>query len=125
MPDGVLRIFSGDSRLSPHRQKRNPLFVWDVDPGEFSVSNRRAIFDAKIKLGFRNPMVGFAKLSPVHKNRQILTFRVTTLNQLKATEKYPAVTDEEIANCGAYYCEILYDEDVPEMWNFASAGIRE
>jgi len=119
MADGVLRIFSGDSAISPHRMKRNPLFCWDVNPEDFSVSNIRTILDAKKALGIRQPMVGFAKLSPVHGNRQILTFRVTTQNHRHATERFPEpVTEEELAVCGAHYCEVIYEGDVGEMWQF-------
>jgi hypothetical protein len=118
MPDGKLRIFSGDIALSPHRQKRDPLFCWDVDPKDFSVSNRRTIMDGRQNLGMQLPMIGFAKLSPVHNNRQILTFRVTTLNHRHATEKYPAVTEHDLAQSGGHYCVIRYEEDVPNTWRF-------
>ena len=119
MPDGVLRIFSGDFVQSPHRQKRDPLFCWDVNPDDFSVSNVRTILDARRTLGMELPMVGFAKLPPVHNNRQLLTFRVTTQNHRHATERFPEpVTEEELAVCGAHYCEVIYEDDVVEMWRF-------
>jgi len=118
-PDGVLRILSGDFAASPYGQKRNPLFCWDVDVGDFSVSNRRTILDAKKELGIRYPMVGFAKLSPPDGNRQILTFRVTTQNFRHATEKLPAVTEAELAVCGAHYCEVTYRGKVDQVWEFA------
>jgi|GEM_PF-201601 len=118
MPDGKLRIFSGDIALSPHRQKRDPLFSWDVDPKDFSVSNRRTIMDGRQNLGMQLPMIGFAKLSPVHNKRQILTFRVTTQNHRHATEKWPAVTEHDLAQSGAHYSVIRYEEDVPNTWRF-------
>lgn len=97
----------------------NPLFCWDVSPKDFSVSNIRTILDAKKTLGIRQPMVGFAKLSPVHRNRQILTFRVTTQNHRHATERFPQpVTEKELAVCGAHYCEVIYEDDVMDMWRF-------
>ena len=83
------------------------------------VSNIRTILDAKTELSIRQPMLGFAKLSPVHQNRQILTFRVTPQNHRHATERFPKpVTEEELAVCGAHYCEVIYEGDVREMWRF-------
>ncbi len=120
MPDGKLRIFSGDFAASPHRQKRDPLFCWDVNPQNFSVSNVRTILDGRQTLGMELPMIGFAKLSPVHNNRQILTFRVTTLNHRFATERWPAVTAHDLAQSGAHYCVIRYARTVPDSWRFAS-----
>jgi hypothetical protein len=68
--DGVLRVFSG--HLGGGNTKRNPLFCWDIDPDDgFAATNRRTILDMRDKIRF--PMVGFAKLSPVKNNRQILT----------------------------------------------------
>lgn len=118
MPDGVLRIFSGDIAASPHRQKRDPLFCWDVSPDDFSVSNVCTILDGRRTLGMELPMIGFAKLSPVHNNRQLLTFRVTTQNHQHPTDRWPAVTPHDLAQTGAHYCEIIYDRDVPNAWRF-------
>ena len=98
--------------------KRNPLFCWDIDPDNgFAASNKRVILDMKERIRF--PMVGFAKLSPVVHNRQILTIRVSSMSQRKATEKYPALTKEELDNCGAYHSVITYDPPVPDTWKFA------
>jgi hypothetical protein len=118
MPDGVLRIFSGDFFASPHRQKRDPLFCWDVDPHDFSVSNMRTILDGRKVLGMELPMIGFAKLSPVDSGRQILTFRVTTQNHRHATERWPAVSEHDLAQTGAHYCVVIYDGDVEDTWRF-------
>ena len=65
-------------------------------------------------------MIGFAKLSPIHNNRQILTFRVTTQNRREATERWPAVTAHDLAQSGAHYCVIRYPEGVAKnTWRFA------
>lgn len=65
------------------------------------------------------PMIGFAKLSPVHNNRQVLTFRVTTLNHRFETERYPAVTQHDLAQSGAHYCVVRYPEGAaPDTWRF-------
>jgi hypothetical protein len=119
MADGVLRIFSGEMAISPYRQKRNPLYCWDADPSDFSVSNRRVILDAREHLDIAFPMVGFAKLSPVYQGRQILTFRVTTQNHIYATEDIPAVTESELAQCGAHHCVVTFRDRVPDTWRFA------
>ena len=64
-------------------------------------------------------MIGFAKLSPAYNNRQILTFRVTTLNHRFATERYPAVTPHDLAQSGAHYAVVRYPEGtVKNPWRF-------
>lgn len=119
MPDGKLRIFSGDFAQSPHRQKRDPLFCWDVNPRDFTVSNPRTILDGRQHLGMQLPMIGFAKLSPVHNNRQILTFRVTTLNHRFESTKGPAVTAHDLAQSGAHYAVVRYPQGtVSNPWRF-------
>jgi hypothetical protein len=118
MPDGKLRIFSGDIMLSPFKQKRDPLFCWDVDPNNFSVTNQRTILSGRANLGMELPMIGFAKLSPVHNQRQILTFRVTTMNQRQATDRWPAATDHDLHQSGAHHCVIRYDGNIPDTWRF-------
>ena len=113
--DGVLRVFSGHIRGGA--TKRNPLFCWDIDPEkEFEASNQRTILDMQEKI--HSPMVGFAKLSPVKDNRQILTIRVSSMSQRQATEKYPPLTREELAHCGAYYSVITYNPPVPDSWRY-------
>ncbi len=115
--DGVMRVFSG--HLGGGNTKRNPLFCWDVDlDNDFEVSNERMLLDMRGKIKF--PMVGFAKLSPVKNNRQILTIRVTSMAQRQATEKFPALTKEELEHCGAYYSVITYDPPVPDTWQFSN-----
>ena len=122
MADGVLRIFSGDMAASPYRQgqsgKRDPLFCWDVNPKDFSVSTPRTILDGRKTLGMELPMIGFAKLSPVHDNRQILTFRVTTMNHQHATDTMPAVSAHDLAQSGAYYSVITFTHRVEDTWRF-------
>lgn len=115
-PDGVLRVMSG--HLGGGNTKRNPLFCWDVDPENgFSVSKERTLLDVKGKIRF--PMVGFTKLSPVVNNRQIMTIRVTSMQQRQDTEQFPALTKEELDHCGAYYSVLTYDPPVPDTWGFA------
>jgi hypothetical protein len=114
-PDGVLRVMSG--HLGGGNTKRNPLFCWDVDPeNEYSVSNERMLLDVKGKIRF--PMVGFTKLSPVVNNRQIMTYRVTSMQQRQDTEQFSALTKEELEHCGAYYSVLTYDPAVPDTWMF-------
>lgn len=124
MADGVLRIFSGELMTSPYRQKRNPLYCWDVNPKDYSVSNRRVILDARKHLDIAFPMIGFAKLSPIHQGRQILTFRVTTQNHIHATETMPAVTKAELAQCGAHYAVVTYGKGVSDTWRFSKDSSR-
>ena len=115
-PDGILRVMSG--HMGGGNTKRNPLFCWDVDPDRgFEVSNRRTLLDMRDKIKF--PMVGFAKLSPVKDNRQILTIRVSSMSQRRPTEKYPALTKAELDHCGAYHSVLTYDPPVEDAWKFA------
>ena len=114
-PDGVLRVFSG--HIGGGTTKRNPLFCWDIDPdNDFAASNRRTLLDVRGKIRF--PMVGFAKLSPVKDNRQLLTIRVTSMQQRQQTEKFPALTRDELKHCGAYSSVLTYDPPVPDTWTF-------
>ena len=118
-PDGVLRVFSG--HIGGGTTKRNPLFCWDIDPDQgFEASNQRTIHDMKGKIAF--PMVGFSKLSPVKNNRQILTWRVSSMSQRQPTEQFPALTREELGHCGAYHSVITFDPAVPDTWSFGAAA---
>ena len=119
-PDGVLRIFTGDESVSPYHERRNPLYCWEVNPKDFSASNRQVIMDGPERgLRFSNVPsrfgkgmnIGFARLSPLLGNRQILTYRLMTRNFKPATEA-------ELDQCGTYYSEIIYDGDVKEQWEF-------
>jgi hypothetical protein len=119
-PDGVLRILSGDIALSPYGEKRNPLFIWDVDPHDFSVSNRRVLFDARAAgLPLRTPFVGFPKFFPAQGNRQLVAFRVTVPNKTRESEHGDVLRPEELAAAGCYYAEITYDREAPPAWEFA------
>ena len=118
-PDGVLRVFCGDINLSPYGLKRNPLYAWDVDPGNFSVSNRRVVFDAcAAGLPLRTALVDYAPLFPAHDGRQLLSFRVTVPNETQESRQGPAVRNEEIGPAGAHLADIVYDRPVPGPWQF-------
>jgi hypothetical protein len=70
--------------------------------------------------------MGFAKLSPVHNNRQILTFRVTTRNRRHASNRGPAVSRHGLAMSGAHYCVIRYPDGVAKnAWPFAEQECLE
>lgn len=122
-PDGVVRLFCGERAGSPYRTYRNPLYVWDVNPDDYSISNRRVVLDTiEAGLGIEKPMVGFAKLFPPQGRRQLLTFRVMA----PAGSPWPyredgriPLTEGELARMGSHYSEIIYDVDIPEEWEFA------
>lgn len=120
MPDGVLRIFSGEIPGSPRSRNLDPLFCWDVNPDDFSISNRRAILDAKPALGMPEPVVRFANLSPVHDSRQILTCRVTPMKHPEPDGKSPVpVGEPDLAQTGAHYSVIRYPRGTVEnTWLF-------
>lgn len=121
--DGVLRIFANDCASSPYEKtkmfERNPLCCWDVDPEDFSVSNRRVVFDSRAAgLPLRFPFIDAPKLLPAGAGRQLVGFRVLTPCKWQEIPGYPALTQEEFNVLGQYGAELQYDRPVPEPWDF-------
>jgi len=75
--DGQLRIFLNDQTLSPHGDRRNPLYAIDVHPETFAYSTPQVAFDARAQgLPFEPPFADMAKLCPATDDgRQLLVFR--------------------------------------------------
>jgi len=120
--DGVLRIFAHDRATSPRNEHRNPLYCWDVNLDDFTVSTRRLIFDSH-EAGFplKYPFVDCPKVLPAGGGRQLLGFRVLTPLKWHIIPKYPeALTPEEFDVLGGYVAELKYDGPVPDEWKFAS-----
>jgi len=40
------------------------------------------------------------------------------MQQWQDTEKYPALTKEELDHCRGYYSVLTYDPPVPDTWGF-------
>lgn len=121
--DGVVRVFSGDATVFPNnrkpRNKRNPIYAWDVDPDRaWAPSEPRTIFDAwkaEWAATLRPdcvPMCDMIKLMPPIGNKQFLMHRVTF-----APTNFPP-TEAEIDVCGVYSAELEYDGPVEPLWRF-------
>lgn len=128
-PDGVLRLLTGDPSLSPHGNQRDPLYLWDVDPGdEFRASQPRVIYDS-VRAGLpirkgASPMVDMAKLLPHSGREQYVLHRVTvrsynhpyTGSNGAVMPEIPVINAEEKGCCGVYCARITYREAYPGLW---------
>ena len=124
-PDGVVRLITGDPSISPYRNGRDPLYLWDIDPGrQFAVSNRRVVFDC-IKTGLGIPLeqvprVDMAKLLPhAGGHTQILAHRVRSKATNDPAKTGKAITQAEKDASGIYYAKVHYREQLPGRWRFA------
>lgn len=125
--DDVVRIFSGSLAQSPYGEKRNPLYCWDVNTDDFSLSNRRVVFDFyerglysrgdKRLENSQGPMAGFVKLCPHQGNKQLLTHRVTKAGGQADYSKGGDV--EERAHFGSYVSEFTFEKKSRQTWAFA------
>ncbi len=123
--DGVVRLFGGDVRSSPHRYDRDPLYVWDVLlDGGVTVTNRRVVFFSEgRKLDMRRavrPRIDFAELFPPHGRTQVLTYSVTprAYNHPYEGTKIPAATARDKAASGLYFSRLRYDREAALAWRF-------
>ncbi len=119
-PDGVLRLLTGD------KGRRDPLFMWDVLPGEgFRAANVRTVFDS-VKAGLpirpaSQPKVDMAKLLPPQGRTQLLAFRVSIRSFNHPYPNRPAIPvagGEEKAACGIYAARLTYAEAARPLWSF-------
>jgi hypothetical protein len=127
-PDGVVRLLGGDFTVSPYRNGRDPLYLWDVDPeAGFAVANRRVVFDcvrADIGIPQRQfPCVDMGKLLP-HAGgaTQFLVHRVRSKATKDARKTGLEITPAEMAAGGLYYATVEYTEPWPGMWQFPQAA---
>jgi hypothetical protein len=121
--DGVLRIFSSHRAASPYDAQRNPLYCWDVNLKDFTVSNRRLIFDAHAAgLPIKYPYVDCAKVLPAGGGKQYLGIRVMTPLKWHEIPNYSGkLTQEEFDLLGGHVVEMKYDGPVPDEWDFGIA----
>lgn len=121
--DGVPRLFTGDSALSPYGHGRNPLYCWDIDPVSFAAGECRMVFDCVASGTLPNatiPRAEMCKLLPHMGGReQVLVWRVRTKNVGHAYGSLPPVTDEWKQAHGLHWAVITYDREYPGMWSFA------
>jgi hypothetical protein len=125
--DGVLRLFTGDGKASPHRNARDPLYMWDVDAdGRFEAKNRRTIFDSVAAgLPIRPavvPKIDFCELFPHHDRTQLIVHGVSTRGynfSYVNRPDIPAINAAEKEAAGIYYARITYRHEPPPRWKFA------
>jgi hypothetical protein len=124
-PDGILRLITGDPSVSPHRNARDPLYLWEVEVATgFRCVDRRVVFDSVAAgLPIRKesvPRVDMGKLLPHMGGRvQHLLHRVRTKSINHAANTKAVITPEEKACSGVYHATVTYDRDLPPAWTFA------
>ncbi len=121
-PDGRLRLFTGDPKLSPTGNARDPLYGWEVNPDGFSLSNRIEILDS-VRSGLLEaawvPRLDMGKLLPHMGGRtQVFLHRVRVKGVLHAYGSLPPITEEQKSKCGIYAARLTYAEDYPPAWTF-------
>jgi hypothetical protein len=124
-PDGVVRVFTNDSSISPYQDDRNPLYSWEVDPDHgFKTSDVRVVFDAQTQgMMIRPeswPRVDMPNLFPHPGGReQILSCRARVRRR---KFPYTRIIEQEKAVSANYHCRVVYDRDYPATWQFAPAA---
>ncbi len=118
--DGILRLFSSGKITPIGGNARNPLNCFDVNPADFSYSNKQVVLDCrKEDLPFYMPFADHAMLYPyAGGKKQIVTFRVITHKQTCRQADEPEVTAEELEKSGVHYSELIYDQEFPLPWEF-------
>ena len=122
--DGALRLFANDeTHRLPNRGGRNPLYMWDVNPDRWAITNQRVVFDTfAAGLPIRpevDPGVDMCKLPPHAGGRaQLVIYRVRT-RALTIPYLEGVVTPSEVAALGVYYSKFTYTEEYPARWRFA------
>ncbi len=128
--DGALRLFSGDARISPYKNCRDPLYCWDIDPDTgFAASNRRVIFDTvQAHLPIHpaaGPKVDMCKLLASQGRTQIIVYRVSIRafnhpyrGSSGVIATIPLASGQEKAVCAIYYSAVFYSEAYPPAWVF-------
>lgn len=128
--DGVLRLFTGDARISPHKKNRNPLYCWEIDPEhDFAASNCRVVLDT-VAAGLdipadldTGPHVDMPKLLPhAGGGSQLLVYRIRTNGLFHNDPAYGLrrITPGEFHATGIYASRVTYAQDIPARWAFAS-----
>jgi hypothetical protein len=125
-PDGVVRLLVGDHTVSPHRNARDPLYLWDVDPDHgFRLTRRQTVFDSVAAgLSIREeaiPRVDYGNLLPHMGGRvQHLVHRVRTKAVDLPDKTRTVVNLSEKAVHGIYHARLVYDHEFPGTWQFGS-----
>ena len=125
--DGVIRIYSNDSRVRPGWPgMRNPLYQWEVDPEQgFAVGEPQVVFDSvDWKMPIRDEaktVVDQAKvLLHAGGDRQTVVHRLRTFALADPAHAGVAVNAAEREAHGIYYSELVFDRAYPGEWEFAA-----
>ncbi len=128
-PDGVLRVFSSDCEVSPNENRWDPLYCWNIDPGNnFEATNQRVVFDTvKAGLPFRmesRPKADMCKLLFHNGKTQYIIHRVSAvstqsdhIHTVPVRWVFPAINEAEKNSCSIYCAKITYKEACPQHWN--------
>jgi hypothetical protein len=122
-PDGVVRTLGGDPSVSPYRNGRDPLYLWDIDPDKgFLSCNRRVVFDCAasgIGISLKHvPRIDMAKLLPHTGGRQQwIVHRVRSKATNAPSPTGVAITPEEFRASGIYAAKVTYDQPYADPWN--------
>ena len=117
-------MFTNCLHIFPYQHHRDPLYCWEVDPGNGSTcSDLRVVFDSRKAKVPISPEAGMAvdqaKLLPhtggdtqflIHRVRPVATNNPRKLGvAIKGVDKKPA---------GWYYAKMPYTKSVPGVWPF-------
>ena len=117
-------MFTNCLHISPYQHHRDPLYCWEVDPGNGSTcSDLRVVFDSRKAKVPISPEAGMAvdqaKLLPhtggdtqflIHRVRPVATNNPRKLGvAIKGVDKKPA---------GWYYPKMNYTKSGPGVWPF-------
>lgn len=121
-PDGVLRLFGGDVAASPHRNGRDPLYCWDVDPASFRSFNRRVVLDS-VAAGLpirpeSGPRVDMCKLVPHAGGREQFLLHRVRVKSIAHPYTRVIINETEKALSAIYHAVITYEESYPPTWEF-------
>ena len=128
--DGALRIVFPEERwipLAPGEEEpfiaydpargkysRDPLVMYDVDPGEFTYGNRRVLFDAAIHARvIATPAADLVTITPPVKSKQWLLFRLKDRDSKKL-----GMPTARLNAMGSHCVELSFDRTFHRIWRF-------
>ena len=121
--DGVLRIFLNRQDLTPYGDRRNPLYVFDVDPDDFTYSNQQVVMDSRqLGLPLSEPFLDHVHLFEPCGGTQLLSVRAITRAQVWRQDDGVLPTPAEMSAAGIHLVEIEYDGACQPVWRFAGDG---
>jgi hypothetical protein len=120
--DGVVRMFSGDFTNSPYGQRRDPLYCWDVNPADYSVTNRQVVYDS-VKAGAfpddKTPRSTCFAYVYAHMGGdfQAVANRVMCFRYRAGVEE-TAITPDQFRAFGIHLGRMRFDRAYPATWVF-------